>query len=413
MKKSLLSFFFLFTILWASVSAQETADEINLIAVMELSISGISGSEALVLTDFISSLVQKTGRFRVIDRAEQEKLLKEQEFSLSGCVDESCIIEAGKMLAAKYIITGSTGSFGERYLLNLKLLDVETSEAINTASGYYDDMEDILEESENLLNELLDFEGSQSISEYSSSDKEQKDNDFIKPVPAGFRDKKIKFGHLSVSTGYYYFPLQTYDTNAVFGITSIPADHAYVIIDDTGAPVATANESVHITQNSHLLYFTLGYEYPFFEKISLGGFLSYAPLLGTYFSFFNTDFDQEYNDSEYRLVLADITDPLNPVPTDYMYESVLYTAYFAIGLSGSFIPGEKGIGFDFGLGIDTFRFLLIKSGLSYQDFFLKVFTALPLNLDFNYDLWKPFGIISGMKKIIMPFGIEIGYTFKF
>ncbi len=59
------------------------------------------------------------------------------------------------MLSAGLIITGSIGTFGSSYLLNIKLVNVETGETVNTSSEYFDEIDDILKECKRLVNKLL------------------------------------------------------------------------------------------------------------------------------------------------------------------------------------------------------------------------------------------------------------------
>ena len=40
-----------------------------------------------------------------IEVSQRDNILKEMEFSLSGCSDESCMLEVGKMLSAESIST--------------------------------------------------------------------------------------------------------------------------------------------------------------------------------------------------------------------------------------------------------------------------------------------------------------------
>ena len=85
------------------------------------------------LGDIITSLVtfelSKSTLLRIVEKKEIEKVLEQQALSLSGFCDElNCQIEVGKILNAKRIITGEIGKVGERFLIALKVISVETGE---------------------------------------------------------------------------------------------------------------------------------------------------------------------------------------------------------------------------------------------------------------------------------------------
>jgi hypothetical protein len=114
--------------------------------------------EVAVFVDFLSSKIQSAGRYRVIDRMQRQNILAELEFSLSGCTDESCQLEIGKLIQAKQIIVGSMGSVGDFQILNIKLVDVETGETVSSALKQYKNINDMITDSDNLINELLNIE---------------------------------------------------------------------------------------------------------------------------------------------------------------------------------------------------------------------------------------------------------------
>jgi TolB-like protein len=141
-------------IIVSSVPLLAQADEKPLISVLDFRTSGISKAEVEVFVDFLSSHIIDTGKFRVIDRMQREALLREMEFSYEDCTDEGCQLEVGRLLAANQIVVGSVGRVGERYLLTIKLIDVETGEAIKTGSEKYTDLNKLIDDSKRLAQEF-------------------------------------------------------------------------------------------------------------------------------------------------------------------------------------------------------------------------------------------------------------------
>lgn len=126
-----------------------------LVAVMDFSLSGISEAEGRVFLDFLSNSIRETGKYRLIEKAERDSLLEEIKFSLSGCADEKCQLEAGRLLSANFMFLGSIGNVGDRYILNIKLVDVLSGEALATASDVYGSLNNMVDNSRKLVFEML------------------------------------------------------------------------------------------------------------------------------------------------------------------------------------------------------------------------------------------------------------------
>lgn len=128
--------------------AQET--EKPIITVLDFKTSGISDAEAEIFVDFLSSHIISSGVYRVIDRMQREAMLDEMDFSYTGYSDENNQLQIGKMLAANKIIVGSIGQVGDRYLLTIKLIDVETGEVVKSGSEKYRTLNDLIDDSKRL-----------------------------------------------------------------------------------------------------------------------------------------------------------------------------------------------------------------------------------------------------------------------
>lgn len=61
---------------------------------------------------FVTELV-KSGKFRVIDRERLDALMREKNLSLSGDIDPSTAVRAGKLLGVEYFLTGAVTEYGE------------------------------------------------------------------------------------------------------------------------------------------------------------------------------------------------------------------------------------------------------------------------------------------------------------
>lgn len=136
-------------------TAAAISSRISIITVFDLQVENLSESDGKLISDLLSSTLTSQKEIKVIDRGQREVILSEMEFSLSGCADDSCQLEIGEMLAADGIITGSIGLSGSRYILNLRLLEVSSSEVINTASKVYKSLDDLIDSCKDVAYSLV------------------------------------------------------------------------------------------------------------------------------------------------------------------------------------------------------------------------------------------------------------------
>jgi TolB-like protein len=121
-------------LLFSFASAQK------IIAVIDFDGKGISQSDASALTDrFRSELFNAdVGRFKLLERDQMEDILTEQGFQQTGCVSSECAVEAGKMLGAEQIITGSISKVGEVFSVSARIIDVKTGEIVEATIFDYE-----------------------------------------------------------------------------------------------------------------------------------------------------------------------------------------------------------------------------------------------------------------------------------
>ena len=191
-----------------------------IITILDFKGSNIAESEIFVFVDYITSIVVDAGKYRVIDRSQRETLLKEIEFSLSGCTDEACQLEIGRLLSAKYIIIGSLGTIGSRYILNMKMIDIETSETIASASERYVSLDALIDDAERVVAGFIggEFEKSKPViaekPDQTAPGDQEGETRRVELVPAPTRDdlypeRDYKRHGLEVAVGYADSPVVT------------------------------------------------------------------------------------------------------------------------------------------------------------------------------------------------------------
>lgn len=80
--------------------------EIDMKGIRQIWIGEIEGNAGQALADRLTGLLFESRHFRLVDRANIDKILQEQNLGLSGVVDEKTAVEVGKILGASAYITG-------------------------------------------------------------------------------------------------------------------------------------------------------------------------------------------------------------------------------------------------------------------------------------------------------------------
>ena len=117
------------------LSAQGRADSRPGLAVFPIWNSGSYGQDkenfdALqkgMAAMIISELAANPGA-RVVERDELQRLLEEQNLGASGRVDDATAAKVGKLVGARYVVTGTFIDFYGDFRVDLHLVNVETSE---------------------------------------------------------------------------------------------------------------------------------------------------------------------------------------------------------------------------------------------------------------------------------------------
>ena len=85
------------------------------LAVLELEPVGLSNTEAKILTQRLTSQMIAISDYTIVERANIEKILKEQKFQHSGCTDSECAVEIGQLINADFTVIGTVSKFGETF----------------------------------------------------------------------------------------------------------------------------------------------------------------------------------------------------------------------------------------------------------------------------------------------------------
>jgi hypothetical protein len=138
------------------ISAPVRAVEKMQIAVLDLEPKGVSKIVAGVVSDILRSEMVKTGYFTVVERGQMDAILKEQGFQMTGCTDQACAVQYGKILSAKKILIGEINMAGMTFLITIRIVDVETGVAEFAADGSAENEDMLTETGVNITKKLLE-----------------------------------------------------------------------------------------------------------------------------------------------------------------------------------------------------------------------------------------------------------------
>ena len=106
----------------------------NYIAVMDLDLGkGADPAFRALLTNGLINELVRIGRYSIIDRANRNRILEEQGFQVQDCVEESCRVNAGRLLGVGKIVIGSITKVENTYFGMIQLINVETGKVESSA----------------------------------------------------------------------------------------------------------------------------------------------------------------------------------------------------------------------------------------------------------------------------------------
>jgi curli biogenesis system outer membrane secretion channel CsgG len=103
-------------------------------SVAVISIASASPAEGEFALEELTLFFVNSRKYSVVDRRSLDLIRAEQDFQLSGEVDDDTAVSVGRFIGAAVVITGSVTPYGAAKYLRLKALDVETGEILAMVS---------------------------------------------------------------------------------------------------------------------------------------------------------------------------------------------------------------------------------------------------------------------------------------
>lgn len=120
-------------LLGAVISYPGKARAVDKITVVVFDLEGVNTEpgEAVMLSDNVREALFRTGRYKIVDRAQLEKVISEHKLGQSGLGSPENIKKIGDLLQADKIITGKLARRGTVYQVSLTLIDIQTTNVEN------------------------------------------------------------------------------------------------------------------------------------------------------------------------------------------------------------------------------------------------------------------------------------------
>jgi len=187
------------------------ANSLPIVAVTNIEAVDVPAFVANACREMVETALIKTGKYQVMNYANMKEVLEAQSFSLSGCTDEACAVEIGKLLSAEQIVLGTLSGLDGKMMLSLRIIDVETGKHIAAEIVNIESMDTLQDNAFLGTNRLAGISLDPNISKESSTTfgeelKNEAYNQFLKKID------QLEFESQSlVDTNISTFPLKTED----------------------------------------------------------------------------------------------------------------------------------------------------------------------------------------------------------
>ncbi|NVK26473.1 MAG: hypothetical protein HWE14_00445 [Flavobacteriia bacterium] len=156
-----IALFFSLTMAFSSTNAQDNTSmhgNNETIAVLSMDSRGIN-IDNIAMGNLVRLELEKTQRYEVMDKYDVAHEMEEAGIDASKCFGKNQLVEAGKVLKAQNMLTGSVEKFGDKIIYTLRLIDVEDERIEKTTViEFVFQIEDIQTMTELIIKDILDIE---------------------------------------------------------------------------------------------------------------------------------------------------------------------------------------------------------------------------------------------------------------
>lgn len=96
-----------------------------------------------MLAEWTISVLMEKKDYKVIERIVLNNILEEQKLALSGLVNRASVSKVGELTGASHLLFGSFGKLGQKYLVTLRIIEVNSAETVESLRGSIENLDDI------------------------------------------------------------------------------------------------------------------------------------------------------------------------------------------------------------------------------------------------------------------------------
>jgi len=394
----------------------ESVTRVPQIAILDVMSTSYNPADTRMFTDILRTEVFKLHHFRIVERGVIQQILQEQQLSMSGIVDDSKLLELGRILSVEKLLVCRIDEIAETTAFNMRVIDVETSLLDFTENVFIKDKNQIFDAIKDMV---LKIELHYVVRGDQDSPQARRANLERKWRLLGAEDSQIEYLMSRKSDPQEYLDIRQYDitfavddyidilekdiqpeTIKLFFQNGIPYDQVTTAISlgivdlnnytqqfkplDLSFADYLDAYSKHIVSAAEYSEYKKGYRK---NKLigGLGGVANDFPILNADFKFlmatvaweyFYTDFQRgHYKYSmEVGLNLMNFFLPSPYIQVNFYTGGFPFYAKFALGALGEvFIGGHFGVLGRFGIEVDN----------TYEFSFLMVFYGTQPNVSYN------------------------------
>lgn len=141
-----------------TMKARKPAKDLaNYVAIFDFDVVGkLDHDISRPLSDGVRNVIVRSGKFRVMDRANMDRILREQTFQMTGSVVKERAVEAGQFLGVGKIVIGSIGIVGKTYFISLSLVNIESGETERVEEDTCKcELDELIESTRRVANKLI------------------------------------------------------------------------------------------------------------------------------------------------------------------------------------------------------------------------------------------------------------------
>lgn len=130
---------FLFLTTFSQTRPQQQQKPKATVAVIDFEGRGVKPEEAVSLSDVFQGVLVESQQFTVVDRNRIKAILEEQGFQQSeACSQVECLVQVGKILKVEKMFAGVIGKVGNRFTVNIQVIDVQTAQILSSKPRQHD-----------------------------------------------------------------------------------------------------------------------------------------------------------------------------------------------------------------------------------------------------------------------------------